>query len=68
MTPGLDPTRRLAAIVLGRAGMDLYPMPDGTLGRRAMLYLHSRRVRIVGDGFEIEHARLPGSSSSEFSE
>jgi transposase len=45
-----------------------YPMPDGTLGRRAMLYLYSRRVRIVGDGFEIEHARLPGSSSSEFSE
>jgi 5-dehydro-2-deoxygluconokinase len=30
MTLGLDPTRRLAAIVLGRAGMDLYPMPDGT--------------------------------------
>ena len=24
-----DPTRRLAAIVVGRAGMDLYPVPDG---------------------------------------
>ncbi|HEX3847451.1 MAG TPA: 5-dehydro-2-deoxygluconokinase [Steroidobacteraceae bacterium] len=29
MTPELDTTRRFAAIVLGRAGMDLYPMPDG---------------------------------------
>jgi 5-dehydro-2-deoxygluconokinase len=26
---GLDPTRRWAAICLGRAGMDLYPLPDG---------------------------------------
>jgi len=24
-----DPTRRFAAIVVGRAGMDLYPVPDG---------------------------------------
>jgi 5-dehydro-2-deoxygluconokinase len=24
-----DPARRLAAVVLGRAGMDLYPLPDG---------------------------------------
>lgn len=30
MNLGLDPTRRLAAIVVGRAGMDLYPMPDGS--------------------------------------
>jgi len=29
MIPGLDPTRNLAAIVVGRAGLDLYPMPDG---------------------------------------
>jgi transposase len=45
-----------------------YPMPSEALGKQAMLYLHSRRVRIVGDGFDIEHGRLPGSSSSEFSE
>jgi 5-dehydro-2-deoxygluconokinase len=30
MSLGLDTTRCLAAIVVGRAGMDLYPMPDGT--------------------------------------
>ena len=26
----IDPTRPLGAIVVGRAGMDLYPIPDGT--------------------------------------
>ncbi len=26
----IDRTRRLGAIVVGRAGMDLYPIPDGT--------------------------------------
>jgi 5-dehydro-2-deoxygluconokinase len=30
MTFAFDLTRPLAAIVLGRAGMDLYPLPDGT--------------------------------------
>lgn len=30
MNLGLDLTRTLAAIVVGRAGMDLYPLPDGT--------------------------------------
>jgi 5-dehydro-2-deoxygluconokinase len=30
MNLGIDSTRRLAAIVIGRAGMDLYPIPDGT--------------------------------------
>jgi 5-dehydro-2-deoxygluconokinase len=30
MSLGFDSTRRLAAIVIGRAGMDLYPIPDGT--------------------------------------
>jgi 5-dehydro-2-deoxygluconokinase len=30
MTPALDPTRPLGAIVVGRAGLDLYPEPDGT--------------------------------------
>src|SRR5271165_5095940 len=30
MTFGFDLTRRFAAIVVGRAGMDLYPLPDGT--------------------------------------
>jgi 5-dehydro-2-deoxygluconokinase len=29
MAFAFDPTRRLAAIVVGRAGMDLYPVPDG---------------------------------------
>ena len=29
MTFAFDPSRRLAAIVIGRAGMDLYPIPDG---------------------------------------
>jgi 5-dehydro-2-deoxygluconokinase len=29
MTFAFDLNRRLAAIVLGRAGMDLYPLPDG---------------------------------------
>ena len=29
MNLGIDRTRRLAAIVVGRAGMDLYPLPDG---------------------------------------
>jgi len=30
MTFGFDLSRRFAAIVVGRAGMDLYPLPDGT--------------------------------------
>jgi 5-dehydro-2-deoxygluconokinase len=30
MNLGLDLTRKFAAIVVGRAGMDLYPLPDGT--------------------------------------
>jgi 5-dehydro-2-deoxygluconokinase len=30
MALAFDLTRRLAAIVVGRAGMDLYPVPDGT--------------------------------------
>jgi 5-dehydro-2-deoxygluconokinase len=30
MSLGFDSTRRLAAIVVGRAGMDLYPIPDGS--------------------------------------
>ena len=29
MNLGFDRTRRLAAIVVWRAGMDLYPLPDG---------------------------------------
>jgi hypothetical protein len=45
-----------------------YPMPAETLGKRAMLYLHSRRVRIVGLDFDIEHERPAAPSSSEFSE
>jgi 5-dehydro-2-deoxygluconokinase len=35
MQLGLDLTRPLAAIVVGRAGMDLYPLPDGTETERA---------------------------------
>jgi len=30
MTPALDRSRPLGAIVVGRAGLDLYPEPDGT--------------------------------------
>ena len=30
MRLAFDRTRPLAAIVVGRAGMDLYPLPDGT--------------------------------------
>ena len=45
-----------------------YPMPVETIGKRAMLYLHSGRVRIVGDGFDIEHVRPPRPSPSEFPE
>ena len=30
MSLGFDRSRPLAAIVVGRAGMDLYPLPDGT--------------------------------------
>jgi transposase len=45
-----------------------YPMPAGTLGKRAMLYLHSGRVRIVGNGFDIEHERRAPPDASEFSE
>src|SRR5271155_5812722 len=30
MSFGFDLKRRFAAIVVGRAGMDLYPLPDGT--------------------------------------
>jgi hypothetical protein len=45
-----------------------YPMPAGTLGKRAMLYLHSSRVRIVGSDFDVEHERLARPPSSEFSE
>jgi transposase len=45
-----------------------YPMPAETLGKRAMLYLHPRRVRIVGQGFDIEHERAAAPPSSEFSE
>src|SRR5450631_1487844 len=30
MLIALDSARRLSAIVVGRAGMDLYPLPDGT--------------------------------------
>ena len=30
MTPALDRSRPLGAIVIGRAGLDLYPEPDGT--------------------------------------
>lgn len=35
MQLALDLTRPLAAIVVGRAGMDLYPLPDGTETERA---------------------------------
>jgi len=35
MTLTFDLTRRYAAIVVGRAGMDLYPIPDGTKTERA---------------------------------
>jgi transposase len=45
-----------------------YPMPAETLGKRAMLYLHSSRVRIVGNDFDVEHERLAPPPSSEFSE
>jgi transposase len=45
-----------------------YPMPTETVGRRAMLYLHSGRVRIVGAGFDIEHERVRVPPGSEFSE
>lgn len=45
-----------------------YSMPAETLGQRAMLYLHSGRVRIVGDGFDVEHERLRRPRESEFSE
>jgi hypothetical protein len=36
-----------------------YPMPTETVGKRAMLYLYPGRVRIRGDGFDIERSRLP---------
>jgi hypothetical protein len=45
-----------------------YPMPAETLGKRAMLYLHSSRIRVVGTGFDIEHERVAAPPSSEFSE
>ena len=45
-----------------------YPMPAETLGKRAMLYLHSRRARIVGRDFDIEHERVAPPSLPEFSE
>jgi transposase len=45
-----------------------YPMPAETVGKRAMLYLHSGRVRIVGAGFDIEHERQRPPRGSEFSE
>jgi hypothetical protein len=45
-----------------------YPMPAETLGKRAMLYLHSNRIRVVGPGFDIEHERVAAPPSSEFSE
>ncbi len=45
-----------------------YPMPAETLGQRAMLYLYSSRVRIVGEGFDVEHERLRRPRESEFSE
>jgi 5-dehydro-2-deoxygluconokinase len=35
MTLAFDLTRPLAAIVVGRAGMDLYPLPDGTKTEQA---------------------------------
>jgi len=35
MTFAFDLTRPFAAIVVGRAGMDLYPLPDGTKTERA---------------------------------
>jgi transposase len=44
-----------------------YPMPIETVGKRAMLYLYSGRVRIKGDGFDIEHNRLR-RDESELSE
>ncbi len=45
-----------------------YPMPAESVGKRAMLYLHSGRVRIVGAGFDIEHERRRPPRGSEFSE
>ena len=44
-----------------------YPMPIESLGKRAMLFLHPGRVRITGDGFDIEHMRVR-RLESEFSE
>jgi transposase len=45
-----------------------YPMPAETLGKRAMLYLHPSRIRVVGPGFDIDHERVAAPPSSEFSE
>ena len=44
-----------------------YPMPIETAGKRAMLFLYPGRVRITGDGFDIEHnrRRRPESELSE---
>jgi transposase len=44
-----------------------YRMPAEAVGKPAVLYLHSRRVRIVGDGFDIQHPRVR-RRASEFSE
>lgn len=44
-----------------------YPMPIETVGKRAMLFLYPGRVRITGDGFDIEHMRVR-RLESEFSE
>jgi transposase len=45
-----------------------YPMPAEAVGKPAMLYLHSGRVRIVGDGFDIQHPRRWSPRAPEFSE
>jgi hypothetical protein len=45
-----------------------YPVPSETSGKRATLHLHTTRVRIVGDGFDIRHPREPPFLASEFPE
>ncbi len=62
---------RIPVIVGSRAEVTYegvsYPMPVETAGKRAILFLYSGRVRITGDGFDIEHKRLQ-RTRSEFSE
>jgi transposase len=45
-----------------------YVMPPETVGKRAMLHLHTTRVRIVGDGFDIGLERQRPLREPEFPE